>query len=210
MHRHRRASLFLLRPFLVSVFSRNCCDHRFVAFGDGLATVFPMDVHVFPAPFPDHVVRGHPRLKQMAHWNCFIRTCDYDLERVFRLREFDGGTQSRAWSTRHPQLLEETRDSDRGDARISHLFYLELRPLDRLPLGGQHGWHGVQERRLVSNALEDRLVALHLVPAVHRNRPYPIFPSGSWTTMALVVTWYIVRGFLVHLGLSRFELLHRP
>src|SRR6516165_10345573 len=146
----------------------------------------------------------------MAHWNSFIRTCDYGLERVFRLREFDGGTQPGVWSKRHPQLLEETRDRDRGDARISHLFYFELRSLDRLPLGGQHGWHGVQECRLVSNALEDRLVAVHLVPAMYRDRPYPLLPSGLWAKVALVVPWYVVCGFHVHLGLSRFELLHRP
>lgn len=210
MRRHRRASFFFLHPFLVSVFSRNRRDHRFVAFDEGVATVRPMDVHVFSAPFPDHVVRSHPRLKQMAHWNCFIRTCDYDLERVFGLREFDGGAQRGVWGKRHPQLLEETRDRDRGDARISHLSYFELRSLDRRPLGSQHGRHGVQEFRFVSNALEDRLVALHLVPAVYRNRPYPLFPSGLWTKVALAVPRHVVRGFLVHLGLSRFGLLHRP
>ena len=92
MHRHRRASVFFLRPFLVSVFSRNRSDRRFVTFDDGLATLCPVDVRVFSAPLPGHVVRGHSRLKQMADWNRFIRTCDHDLERIFGLCEFDGGT----------------------------------------------------------------------------------------------------------------------
>src|SRR5215469_6949631 len=210
MHRHRRASFLFLRPFLVSVFSRTRRDLRFVAFDEGMATVRPMDVRVFSTPFPDHAVRSHPRLKQMAHWNCFIRTCDHNLERVFGLHEFDGGTQRRVWGKRYPQLLEETRDRDRGHARISHLFYFELRSLDRRPLGEQHGRHRVQECRLVSNTLENRLVALHLVPIVYRNRPYPLLPSGLSTKMALVVPWDVVRGSFVHLGLSWFELLPRP
>ena len=176
MYRYCRASFFFLRPFFVSVFSRNRRNHRFLAFGDAVATFRPMDVRVFSAPFPDHVVRSHPRLKQMADWNCFLRTCDHDLERVFGLREFDGGTQRGVWGKRHPQLLGEARDRCRGDARISHLFYFEFRSLDRRPLGAQRGRLRVQEFRSIY-ALEDRLVALHLVPSVYRNRPYPLLPA---------------------------------
>src|SRR5215469_7122859 len=146
----------------------------------------------------------------MAHWNCFIGTWDHDLERVFGLREFDAGTQRGVWGKRHPRLLEKTRARDRGDARISRLFYFELRSLDRRPLGSRHGRHGVQEPQLVSNTPEDRLVALHLVPTVYRNRPHPLLPSGLSTKVALVVPWHVVRGFLVHLGFSWLELLHRP
>ena len=210
MHRYRRAGFFFLRPFLVSVFSRNRSNHRFVTFDDGLAPVRPMDVHVFSAPFPGHVVRGHPRLKQMADWNRFIRTCDHDLERIVGLCKFDGGTQRGVWGKRHPQLLEKTHDRNRGDAWIRHLFCFELRSLDRLPLGAQRRRRGIQEFRLISNALENRLVALQLVPAVYRNRPYPLFPSGLWTKVALAFPWHVVRGIVVHFGLSRFELLHRP